>query len=46
MYPHEDEVIQSNAATVKQIVDFCGLIGRRIANADEARRIPGVRRTS
>ncbi len=46
MYPHKDEVIQSNAATVKKIVDFCGLIGRRIATVDEARRILGVRRTS
>lgn len=46
MYPHKDEVIQRNIDTVKKIVGFCDLIGRKIANADEARQILGIKRTS
>lgn len=46
MYPHKDEVIQRNIDTVKKIVDFCDLIGRKIANAIEARQILGMKRTS
>lgn len=45
MYPHKDEIIQSNIDAVKKIVDFCGLIGRRIASVDEAREILGIKKT-
>ncbi len=46
MYPHRDEVIQSNRECVQKVVDFCQLIGRRIADVEEARTILGVQRTS
>ena len=46
MYPHKDEVIQKNIDAVKKIVDFCNLIGRRIAGVEEARKILGIKRTS
>lgn len=46
MYPHRDEVIENNMACVRKIIDFCALIGRRIAGVDEARQILGITRTS
>ena len=46
MYPHRDEVIQSNMACVEKIVDFCSLIGRRIVGVEEARKILGIKLTS
>ena len=46
MYPHRDEVIQRNMDCVNKIVDFCSLIGRRIAGVDEARKILGMKLTS
>jgi len=45
MYPHKDEVIHSNLECIKKIVDFCGLIGRRLAGVEEARNILGVELT-
>lgn len=46
MYPHLDEVIQRNIDCVQKIIDFCRLIGRKVASVDEARRIMGIVRTS
>ena len=46
MYPHRDDVIQTNMACVQKILDFCSLIGRRIAGVEEARKILGIRLTS
>ena len=46
MYPHRDDVIQKNMDCVNKIIDFCGLIGRRIAGVDEARKILGIEVTS
>ena len=45
MYPHKDEVIQNNIDAIKKIIDFCDLIGRKIASVEEARKILGIERT-
>ncbi len=45
MYPHKDEVIQNNIDAIKKIIDFCNLIGRKIASVEEARKILGIERT-
>lgn len=42
MYPHKDEVIQSNIDAVNKIVKFCELIGREIASVDKARELLGI----
>lgn len=46
MYPHKDEIVQSNVECIKKVVDFCNLIGRRVATVDEARQIMGIKLTS
>jgi uncharacterized protein (DUF849 family) len=46
MYPHRDDVIQSNIQAVKTIVDFAHMIGRQVANAQQAREILGIKLTS
>ena len=35
-------VDKNNLEAIKKIIDFCGLIGRRIAHIDEARKILGI----
>lgn len=46
MYPHKEDIIQSNLEIIKKTVDFCRLIGREIASTIEAREILGIERTS
>lgn len=46
MYPHKDDVIQSNQEAVKKIVGFCNFIGRPIATVEQARQIMGIKLTS
>lgn len=42
MYPHRDEVIQRNIDCIRKITDFCDLIGRELADAEQAREILGI----
>lgn len=37
MYPHRDEVIQSNMEIVEKITGFCDMIGREVATPARAR---------
>ena len=45
MYPHRDEVIQSNMDVVEKIVSFCEIIGREVATPDVAREMLGINLT-
>ncbi len=42
MYPHRDEVIASNADTVRKIKAICEELGRPVATREETRRILGL----
>jgi uncharacterized protein (DUF849 family) len=46
MYPHRDEVIQTNRQVIETVVNFCRLIGRSVATPDEARKILGIELTT
>ena len=47
MYPHRDDVIKNNADIVKMTADIARMLGRRVVtDADEARKILGIRLTS
>jgi uncharacterized protein (DUF849 family) len=47
MYPHRDDIIKSNVDVVKMMVDMARMLGRRVVtDADEARRILGIKLTS
>ena len=46
MYPHKDDIIQSNSQVIKLIIDFANMIGRRLATVGEAREIMGMKLTS
>jgi uncharacterized protein (DUF849 family) len=46
MYPHRDDIIQSNTETVKKMVDFAHMIGREVATPEQARGIMGIELTS
>jgi len=46
MYPHEDEIIQRNSDVIKLIVDFAKIVGRPLANVEEARKIMDIRLTA
>ncbi|OFZ97636.1 MAG: hypothetical protein A3H35_06880 [Betaproteobacteria bacterium RIFCSPLOWO2_02_FULL_62_17] len=47
MYPHRNDIIQSNAEVVKMFVDMARMLGRRVVtDADEARKILGIKLTS
>ena len=47
MYPHRDDIIKNNVDVVKMAVDLAGMLGRRVVtDADEARRILGIKLTS
>lgn len=45
MYPHKDEIMKTNTESVQKVVEFCSIIGRRIATAQEAREILGIKLT-
>lgn len=42
MYPHKDEVIASNAETVKKVVAICEQLGRPVASQADTRKILGL----
>lgn len=47
MYPHRDDIIESHVGVVKMFVDLARKLGRRVVtDADEARRILGIKLTS
>ena len=47
MYPHRNDIIQSNTELVKKIVGFARMVGRRVVtDAEEARQILGIKMTS
>jgi len=46
MYPHQNEVIQHNIDCIQKVIDFCKLIGRRIATVEQTRAIMGMTRSS
>lgn len=46
MYPHRDEVVQSNIEVVKKVTAFAKLAGREIADVAKAREILDITRTS
>lgn len=46
MYPHKDEIIQSNADAIRKIMDFARVIGRQVATPEQARKIMGIELTS
>ena len=46
LYPHKDEIIESNTQVVKLIVDFAHMIGREVATPQQAREIMGMKLTS
>ncbi|MCU4161162.1 3-keto-5-aminohexanoate cleavage protein [Acidiphilium sp. AL] len=41
MYPHKDDIIASNAETVRKIIAICNELGRPVATQAETRRILG-----
>jgi 3-keto-5-aminohexanoate cleavage enzyme len=42
MYPHKDEMIESNASVVRQVVAMVEALGRKIAVADDYRKFIGI----
>ena len=46
MYPHRDDIIQSNSETIKLTVDFARMVGREVATVEQARKIMGIKLTS
>jgi 3-keto-5-aminohexanoate cleavage enzyme len=42
MYPHRDEVIQSNVSVVRHAVALVEALGRKVATADDYRRYVGI----
>ena len=46
MYPHRDDIIQSNSQVVKLIIDFANMVGRPLATVEQAREIMGMKLTS
>ena len=43
MYPHKDELIESNAQIVRAVADIARTLGREVATPQQARRILGLR---
>jgi 3-keto-5-aminohexanoate cleavage enzyme len=42
MYPHKDEMIESNASVVRQVVAMVEALGRKVGVADDYRKFIGV----
>jgi len=43
-YPHMDEKMSSNADSVRAIIQIANLLGRRVATADEYRKLIGLKK--
>ncbi len=42
-HPHKNDLIQNNAEVVKSTIEMAKQLGRRVATADEYRKLVGIK---